>query len=146
LHDPFGLQRFLNAQESVYGGVCAELSQGAKEGHWMWFIFPQLTGLGGSFMAQKYSISSLEEAKAYVEHPILGARLRYCTQLTCAIDGESIERIFGYPDYLKFRSSMTLFTQATLDNRVFLDALRKYFGGDPDPLTIQRLERITGVR
>jgi uncharacterized protein (DUF1810 family) len=105
----------------------------------MWFVFPQLKGLGSSSMAEKYGISSREEAKAYLAHPILGPRLRECTQLVNLINGRSIEQIFGYPDYLKFRSSMTLFASAASDNAVFQQALDKYFEGLPDPPTLDLL-------
>jgi uncharacterized protein (DUF1810 family) len=105
----------------------------------MWFVFPQIQGLGHSAMARRFALSSLAEVKAYLRHPILGPRLRQCTQLVNAVEGRSIEEIFGYPDYLKFRSSMTLFAHATDDDQVFSDALRKYFGGVEDPLTLQRI-------
>jgi len=105
----------------------------------MWFIFPQIQGLGHSPMAQTYAISSLAEATAYLVHPILGPRLRECTRLVNAIEGRSIEEIFGYPDDLKFRSSMTLFAHATSDNEVFLAALKKFFDGECDRLTLERL-------
>ena len=137
--DPHHLQRFLDAQEPVFAAVCAELRRGRKRSHWMWFIFPQIRGLGQSQMAEKYAISSKEEAAAYLEHPILGPRLRECTSLVNRIERSSIDQILGYPDDLKFRSSMTLFAHATPDNQVFSEALAKYFGGEPDPLTIERL-------
>lgn len=110
-----------------------------KVGHWIWFIFPQVEGLGQSWMSQRYAISSLSEAQAYLQHPILGPRLRECTQLVNSVKGRSIEEIFGGIDAMKFRSSMTLFAKATDDNQMFLDALQKYFSGKFDPLTIQRL-------
>lgn len=136
-NDPFNLQRFVDPQNRWYERVCAELSQGRKQSHWMWFIFPQLKGLGSSAMANLYAISSLQEAEAYLLHPLLGPRLRHCTQLVLLIEGRSIEQIFEDPDDLKFRSSMTLFANATSDNGVFNDALKKYFGGKPDPLTLK---------
>lgn len=105
----------------------------------MWFIFPQIAGLGRSWMAQKYAISSRDEAEAYGQHPILGSRLRQCAELVNAVEGRSIEQILGYPDDVKFRSCMTLFAEASPDNEVFVSALQKYFGGLPDPLTLQRL-------
>jgi uncharacterized protein (DUF1810 family) len=105
----------------------------------MWFVFPQIRGLGHSPTAQRFAIASREEAEAYLRHPILGPRLRECTRLVNEVEGRGIEDIFGYPDDLKFRSSMTLFAHATEDNQVFLDALRKYFGGQEDPLTVERL-------
>jgi uncharacterized protein (DUF1810 family) len=105
----------------------------------MWFIFPQVEGLGSSQMARKFAISSLAEAAAYLAHPVLGSRLTECTRLVNLVEGRPIEQIFGYPDDLKFRSSMTLFARATPDNRVFLDALQKYFKGKFDPETLSRL-------
>ncbi len=139
LSDPFDLQRFVTAQNPVYEEVCAELRKGRKEGHWIWFIFPQLRGLGASAMATTFGISSREEAVAYLEHAVLGPRLRECTRLVNLVEGRAIDRIFGYPDDLKFRSSMTLFGSVASDKRVFEEALRKYFGGEPDPLTLERL-------
>ena len=137
--DPYSLRRFLDAQRAVYAQVQTELRAGRKESHWMWYIFPQINGLGHSAMAQKYAISSVADATEYLNHPELGKRLRECTRLVTAIDGRSIEDIFGYPDHLKFHSSMTLFAHATDDNRVFLDALRKYYRSEFDQLTLERL-------
>jgi len=139
MHDPYNLQRFVDAQNSVYDEVCAELRKGDKRGHWMWFIFPQIKGLGHSATADRFAISSREEAVAYLEHPLLGARLRECSRLVTLVEGRSISQILGYPDDLKFRSSMTLFASVTTDHRVFLDALQKYFGGEFDGLTLERL-------
>ena len=119
--------------------VFAQLRAGRKTSHWMWFVFPQIQGLGQSPMARHFAIASRAEAEAYLRHPILGARLRECTRLVSAVEERSIEDIFGYPDDLKFRSSMTLFAQAAADNRIFVDALAKYFGGAEDPLTLQKL-------
>lgn len=136
--DPYELQRFLDAQQSVYKTVCEELRAGRKRSHWMWFIFPQIHGLGSSPMAQKFAISSLDEAHAYLDHPVLGTRLRECSRIVAALDGRQVEEIFGYPDHLKFRSSMTLFAQAS-PGEVFDDCLRKYFGGQPDAATLDRL-------
>jgi uncharacterized protein (DUF1810 family) len=110
--DPYSLQRFLDAQAPVYERVLGELRAGRKRSHWMWFVFPQIAGLGQSEMARRYAISSLAEAKTYREHPVLGARLRDCTALVNQVDGRSIDEIFGYPDDLKFHSSMTLFARA----------------------------------
>ena len=138
MNDPFDLERFVTAQAPVYDAVCAELRGGQKQGHWMWFIFPQLRGLGSSPMAEKFGISSRQEAAAYLAHPILGPRLRECTGLVNLIDGRSVEQIFGYPDDLKFRSSMTLFRAVADDDRIFNYALEKYFDGEPDPLTVER--------
>ena len=139
MDDPYDLQRFVKAQDRVYEEVCAELREGRKESHWMWFVFPQIKGLGQSQTANTFSISSREEAEAYLSHPILGPRLRECTRLVNLVEGRSIEEIFGYPDYLKFRSSMTLFAQVTTDNQGFVNALRKYFDGRPDRRTLERL-------
>ena len=139
LKDPFDLERFVMAQDGVYGQVCAELRGGRKEGHWIWFIFPQLRGLGSSAMAKAFSIASREEAVAYLNHAVLGPRLRECTRLVNLVEGRSIDRIFGYPDDLKFRSSMTLFASVASDKQVFEDALRKYFSGGMDSLTLEKL-------
>lgn len=138
MNDPYNLQRFIDAQARVMDQVRRELAAGRKETHWMWFIFPQLRGLGSSTMAEKYGIASREEANAYVEHPVLGPRLRECTELVNAVQNSSVEEIFGYPDDLKFRSSMTLFSSVT-DDDVFRSALDKYFNGQPDPATLARL-------
>ena len=119
--------------------VLAELRNGQKRSHWMWFVFPQLSGLGSSPTAVRYAISSLAEARAYLEHPVLGPRLRDCTRLVLEVRGASIDDIFGYPDDRKFWSSMTLFSLASADNQVFRDALRKYFNAAPDPATLARL-------
>jgi uncharacterized protein (DUF1810 family) len=138
-HDPFDLQRFLQAQNPVYDQVCAELRAGRKASHWMWFIFPQLRGLGSSLTAMTFGISSLQEALAYLEHPVLGPRIRECTRLVNAMQGRSIHEIFGHPDDLKFHSSMTLFASTSSDSQIFKDALQKYFAGEPDQLTLERL-------
>jgi len=137
--DPHHLQRFVDAQNPVYGKVCAELRDGRKRSHWMWFIFPQVMGLGSSPLARKFAISSLAEAAAYLQHPILGPRLIECTRLVNLIEGRPIQQIFGYPDDLKFRSSMTLFAHAAGENQLFVDALQKYFKGEFDPTTLARL-------
>ena len=137
--DPFGLQRFVDAQNPVYQEVCVELRSARKRGHWIWFIFPQLRGLGSSAMAAAFGISSRREAAAYLEHPVLGPRLRECTRLVNLVEGRTIGQIFGYPDDMKFRSSMTLFASVASDDQVFKEALDKYFGGEPDPLTLDRL-------
>ncbi|HEX7645974.1 MAG TPA: DUF1810 domain-containing protein [Noviherbaspirillum sp.] len=137
--DPHDLQRFLDAQAPVYATVCEELRAGRKRSHWMWYIFPQLQGLGTSPMAQRYAIASLDEAQAYLAHPVLGARLRECASLVAGMEGRSIENIFGYPDDMKFRSCMTLFSRAAPGEAVFADCLQKYFGGEPDRLTLDSL-------
>ena len=135
----YDLQRFVDAQDLVYDDVLSELREGRKRSHWMWFIFPQLRGLGRSRLATSFGIDGLAEARAYLAHPVLGPRLRECTALVNRIDGRPIEGIFGDVDAVKFRSSMTLFSRATADDRVFLDALEKYFEGEPDRLTLERL-------
>jgi uncharacterized protein (DUF1810 family) len=116
------LHRFVDAQDPVYERVLSELRRGRKETHWMWFVFPQLRGLGHSAMAHRYGIASQSEAEAYLRHPVLGSRLRECTQLVNQAEGRSIDEIFGYPDNMKFRSCMTLFASASADNDVFARA------------------------
>jgi len=141
--DPYNLERFVSAQEREYAQVCAELRAGRKRSHWIWYIFPQMRGLGSSDMAKYYGIGSREEAEAYLQHPVLGARLRECTRLVLDVAGRSIDQILGYPDDLKFRSSMTLFAAAVeaqdLEQDLFQEALRKYFDGKPDSLTLGML-------
>jgi uncharacterized protein (DUF1810 family) len=134
--DTYHLDRFVRAQEPVSAQVYAELAAGHKQSHWMWFIFPQPSGLGSSPMARRYAIGSLEEARAYLAHPLLGERLRICTQLVNRVEDRTAQEIFGYPDYLKFRSSMTLFAHAAADDaQPFSQALAKYFAGEEDRLT-----------
>jgi uncharacterized protein (DUF1810 family) len=137
--DPYNLQRFVDAQQPVYEEVVRELRQGDKRTHWMWFIFPQIQGIGNSPTAQYYAISGIDEARSYLSHPVLGPRLRECTEIVNGVQGRSLDAIFGYPDNLKFRSSMTLFQRASEDGAVFESALRKYCGGEKDPLTLSRL-------
>jgi uncharacterized protein (DUF1810 family) len=139
MSDPYKLQRFVDAQAPVYKQVISELRAGRKRSHWMWFVFPQIAGLGRSDMARRYAISSLDEAKAYLAHPVLGPRLRECTALVNEVQGSSVDEIFGYPDDLKFGSSMTLFARAATDNRVFDTALKRYFGGKADAQTLAQL-------
>src|SRR6185295_2552644 len=122
---------FVDAQAPVFDQVCAELRSGRKQTHWMWFVFPQLKGLGSSATSKKFAIASQAEADAYLRHPILGPRLIECTRLVNRIEGRSIEEIFGYPDDLKFRSCMTLFASVSPDNPVFAQALQKYFEAAP---------------
>jgi uncharacterized protein (DUF1810 family) len=124
MSDPYNLNHFLDAQERVYDTVLNELRAGRKSSHWIWFIFPQIAGLGHSEMAQQFTIGSLDEAKAYLQHPVLGHRLRECTQLVLDVNGRSAEEIFGYPDHLKFRSCMTLFMTAATDNTLFKEQLQ----------------------
>ncbi|MGD8808219.1 MAG: DUF1810 domain-containing protein [Gammaproteobacteria bacterium] len=133
------LNRFLDAQRNVFDGVESELRAGRKTSHWMWFVFPQLRGLGQSPLSEKFAICDIDEARAYLEHPVLGSRLRECTRLVNAIEGRSVRQIFGYPDYLKFRSCMTLFRRAGPSAEVFATALEKYFDGDEDPRTLELL-------
>jgi uncharacterized protein (DUF1810 family) len=137
--DRYGLQRFVDAQAGVFEQVCSELREGRKRSHWMWFIFPQIKGLGSSPMAVRFAISSLAEARAYLGHAVLGPRLRECCEIVVGVAGRSVDEIFGYPDDLKFHSSITLFAKAAVENRVFLDALEKYFGGELDRATVERL-------
>jgi uncharacterized protein (DUF1810 family) len=145
--DPYHLQRFVDAQDSCFAKVRAELVAGEKRSHWMWFVFPQIQGLGLSPMAQRYAISGLNEARAYLLHPVLGPRLRDCTALVNAVAGRPITAIFGWPDNLKFHSSVTLFgwaasrgaSEQSADNDVFAAALAKYFDGLPDQATLGRL-------
>lgn len=139
MKDPHNLQRFVDAQNPVFDEVCAELRAGRKRTHWMWFIFPQLKGLGHSEAAVHFAIHSRQEAEAYLQHSILGPRLKTCTQLVDGVENRSIEQIFGYPDDLKFHSSMTLFATVTADNQIFRESLDKYFDGQLDPLTADRL-------
>lgn len=137
--DPFDLKRFVDAQAPVYGNVVGELRDGRKRSHWMWFVFPQLRGLGGSPTAVHYGISSLDEARAYLDHGVLGPRLRECTRLVNEVQGRSAGQIFGSPDDLKLCSSMTLFARAAEDNQDFIAVLEKYYDGRQDRLTLQRL-------
>jgi uncharacterized protein (DUF1810 family) len=136
--DTFDLQRFVQAQNPVFERVCRELRGGEKRSHWMWFIFPQIAGLGRSEMAQRFAINSRAEADAYLSHPVLRSRLLQCTELVLHIEGRTISQIFGYPDDLKFQSCMTLFA-AVSENSIFLDVLQKYFSGAVDKATLDRL-------
>jgi uncharacterized protein (DUF1810 family) len=139
--DPHNLERFVMAQARVWEQVVAELREGRKRTHWMWFIFPQIAGLGHSEIAQRFAISGKDEALAYLDHAMLGPRLRQATELVNEVRGRTIEQIFGYPDDLKFRSSMTLFHSIAPAEEVFRQALARYFGGKPDAATITLLER-----
>ena len=133
------LSRFVQAQEPVYQIALQELRNGRKRTHWMWFIFPQLRGLGSSWMAIRYGLGSRAEADAYLQHPILGSRLTECAELVTLVEGRTIEQIFGYPDHLKFWSSITLFAQVSRGDKIFVGALGKYFDGALDRLTMERL-------
>jgi uncharacterized protein (DUF1810 family) len=137
--DPFKLERFVTAQDEIFPQVLAELSAGEKRSHWIWFIFPQMKGLGRSLLATYYGIGSLKEAVAYTRHPLLGPRLIQCTQLVNHVEGRTLYEIFGSPDDMKFHSSMTLFARAAPENPVFQEALKKYFNGKPDALTLTLL-------
>jgi uncharacterized protein (DUF1810 family) len=145
--DVYDLQRFLEAQAGVYEQACAELRAGRKRSHWMWFVFPQIHGLGSSPMAVRYAISSLDEARAYLEHVVLGPRLRESAGIVVGVQGKTVEEIFGSPDDMKFHSSMTLFAKAAAplaeagggSGAVFEEALAKYFGGAMDQGTIRRI-------
>lgn len=133
---PYDLARFAAAQAPVIEAVRAELAAGEKRSHWMWFVFPQIAGLGSTDMARRYAIASLDEARAYLADPVLGPRLIALTALINGVEGSTAHEIFGSPDDLKFRSSMTLFARAAPDEPAFGDALAKYYGGAPDPRTL----------
>jgi uncharacterized protein (DUF1810 family) len=137
--EPYDLARFVTAQDGVYDRALAELRQGQKTSHWMWFVFPQIAGLGFSLTAQRYGISGLDEARAYLAHPVLGPRLRECAGVLLSTTGRSAEQIFGDLDALKLRSSMTLFHRAHPDDPVFGQVLAVYFDSVPDPATDRRL-------
>lgn len=137
---PYDLQRFVDAQDPVIDDVKAELRAGRKRTHWMWFVFPQLEGIGRSRMAQRYGIASREEAAAYLAHETLGPRLRECTRVVNDVEDRSANDIFGSPDDLKFRSSMTLFDAVADDPEPFEAALEQYYDGEPDPKTVEMLE------
>ncbi|CAM3493255.1 Calpastatin [Bordetella sputigena] len=139
LNDSYGLQRFVAAQDPVFDTVCEELAQGRKRSHWMWFVFPQIRGLGRSEMAQRYGISCLDEARAYVAHPVLGQRLKHACELVARAPEGSAAEIFGPLDAVKFRSSLTLFTWAAPEEPIFRACLDRFFGGQADPLTLSRL-------
>ena len=137
--DPFNLQRFLDAQQSTFIHARAELTAGSKRSHWMWFIFPQIAGLGSSPTAQRFAIRSMDEATAFLAHPTLGPRLRECTTLTLTHPDRSVGDIFPYPDDLKFHSSLTLFTAADPDTPLFRTALDTFFNGQRDEATLSLL-------
>ena len=139
--DRFNLNRFVSAQESVYNRVLAELNNGSKRSHWMWYIFPQLDGLAQSTTSKYYAIKSPDEAIAYLNHPVLGARLLECVNTVLNIEGKSVSEIFGYPDDLKLKSSMTLFSEVATDS-VFVSVLDKYFRGERDSKTLGLLKKL----
>ena len=144
--DQYNLARFLEAQHPVYDQVLWELRTGLKLTHWIWFIFPQIKGLSSSSISRKFSIASVEEATAYLDHSILGPRLVECATLVTDISDRTVKRILGPTDCEKFRSSMTLFSRATSENKVFEGALNKYFSGQVDPLTIEILNALSEAR
>ena len=136
MNDPFDLRRFVDAQQSTFESALREIKAGRKQGHWMWFIFPQLRGLGHSHMATHYGLASRDEAAAYLRHAILGPRLLQITDAVNAVEGSTAHDIFGSPDDIKFRSCMTLFAEAAPDQPSFRRALTRYFEGQPDPATL----------
>ncbi len=138
--DPYGLSRFVQAQSGIYDQALHEIRQGRKRSHWMWFVFPQVAGLGMSSTSQHYAIQSVAEAEAYLSHPTLGPRLRECTEAVLAVDGRSAREIFGTPDDLKLRSCATLFARVSPAGSIFHQLLDKYFQGDPDPKTLGLLD------
>ena len=137
--DPFELSRFADAQSSSYSDALDELKAGQKRSHWMWFIFPQVAGLGSSAMARRYAIGSRAEAEAYLAHPVLGERLRMCVEALLEVEGRSAEQIMGYPDFMKLQSSMTLFAEISPAGSSFEQLLKKYYGGRKDPKTLEFL-------
>jgi len=139
LSDRYNLERFVRAQAGIYDRALTELGAGQKRSHWIWFIFPQIKGLGMSEMSVRFAIASLDEAKAYLEHDVLGPRLRKCTETVLALENTTVDEIFGYPDDLKFRSSITLFAKASEEDSVFAHALKKYFNGVMDEATLRQL-------
>lgn len=138
--DPFDLERFVTAQAPVWDEVCEQLQAGRKESHWMWFVFPQLAGLGHSAMAMHYGVSGLEEARAYLAHPVLGARLRHACGLLVQLQGRTAVEVFGPVDAMKLRSCLTLFKAAAPQEPLWGECLRKYFGGQEDSLTLRCIE------
>lgn len=139
MNDPFDLARFVDAQGPVHERVIRELRAGRKVSHWMWYVFPQLRGLGWSPTARRYGIASIAEAQAYLAHPVLGPRLELCVRLVLDCQGRTAEQIFGFPDVLKFRSCLTLFAAAAPSVQLFTEALGRYYGGERDPLTLEAL-------
>ena len=139
MSDIFQFQHFIDAQENIYPDVIRELKQGHKESHWMWYIFPQITGLGQSHISKIYAIGSLDEAAAFLQHPVLGDRLYECTETVVSTEERTVEQIFGTPDYLKFHSCMTLFSQVENHHPVFDSALKRYFENKQDQSTLDIL-------
>ena len=138
-NDSYGLNRFVEAQRGNYDQAIAELRAGSKQSHWMWYVFPQLAGLGRSSMSIRYAIKSADEARAYLDHPVLGRRLIECAEAVLAIENRSAHEIFGSPDDLKLRSSATLFAHVSPQHSVFERILEKYFNNKPDPRTLEKL-------
>lgn len=141
MSDPHDLQRFVDAQQSIYDRALAELNAGHKQSHWMWFIFPQIAGLGHSDMVRRYAIKDADEATAYLEHPLLGPRLEQCAQALLAHAERPARQILGSPDDMKLRSSMTLFAAVAPERATFQAVLDAFFAADPDPATLSRLDR-----
>lgn len=139
--DPFELSRFLSAQAGIYPRALEEIRNGSKRSHWMWYIFPQIAGLGASAASRHYAISGAGEARAYLAHPVLGARLRECASALLAVEGRSASQIFGYPDDLKLKSSMTLFEAVMDEGSLYSRVLEKYYGGQRDGATLRILGR-----
>jgi uncharacterized protein (DUF1810 family) len=137
--DKYDLDRFVQAQNGVYDQALAEIRSGRKQTHWMWFVFPQLAGLGSSPMARTYAMQNLDEAREYLKHPLLGARLRECAEAVVSVSGKSAHEIFGSPDDLKLRSCATLFARVSPENSVFHRIIRQYYRGEPDEKTIRLL-------
>jgi len=144
--DPFDLERFVSAQDRIYDRALAELRSGRKRSHWMWFVFPQVEGLGHSSTARRYAIRSAKEAGRYLDHPVLGTRLVECAEALLAVEGRSASEILGYPDDLKLKSSMTLFEKAAGEGSVFTRVLEKYYGGERDPETLRILAGLFTAR
>lgn len=140
--DPFDLERFISAQEGIYSQVLAEIKRGQKRSHWMWYIFPQIEGLGFSPISKHYAVKSLAEARQYLEHPVLGSRLLECAQALLEVKGRSADEIFGYPDELKLRSCMTLFAQVASPRSEFEQVLDLYYAGQPDQQTLLILKKL----
>ena len=139
MSDPYDLQRFVDAQRGSYDSAVSELRAGRKTSHWMWFVFPQIAGLGRSPTAQRYAIGSLAEARAYLAHPVLGPRLLECARILTELAGTSAPEVFGGVDAQKLRSSMTLFARADAEQPLFRQVLAQYFDGDEDRATLERL-------
>lgn len=139
MFEAFDPARFVAAQDAVLAEVRSEITTGHKRTHWMWFVFPQLAGLGSSHMARRYALKSLQDASLYLAHPVLGPRLIEFTTLVNGIEGKSVQQIFGNPDDLKFHASMTLFARVRPEEQAFSAALLKYFKGSPHPLTVEKV-------